>query len=135
MGSRVIRGNLLVIPIEDAVLYVEPLYLSAEARKLPELKRLIASSGDRVVMSQSLDSLLAALATKETEQLAVVTAAGSVKALPPAAAPPPGGTAAVALQHYRQALDALQKGDWQTFGVEMDALQKALEGTAAAPPS
>jgi len=53
---------------------------------------------------------------------------------PPAAALPSSGTT-VALQHYRQALDALRKGDWQTFGVEMDALQKALEGATAAPPS
>src|SRR5712692_1147008 len=135
MGSHVIRGNLLVIPIEDAVLYVEPLYLSAETRELRELKRLIASSGDRVVMSQNVDSLLAALFTKETRQLPVVTATGPAGALPPAAEPPLSGTAAAALQHYRQALNALRKGDWQTFGVEMDALQKALEGTAAAPPS
>jgi len=133
MGSRVIRGNLLVIPIEDTLLYVEPLYLSAEQRELPELKRLIASSGDRVVMSQSVDSLLAALVTKKTSPPPVVTATGR-EAVPLAAESPSSGTAAVALQHYRQALAALRKGDWQTFGVEMDALQKALEGVAVAPP-
>jgi uncharacterized membrane protein (UPF0182 family) len=135
MGSRVIRGNLLVIPIEDAVLYVEPLYLSAETRELPELKRLIASSGDRVVMGQSVDALLAALLTKETGQPPIVTATGPAGAMPPAAELPSSGTADAALQHYRQALEALRKGDWQTFGVEMDALQKTLEGAAAAPPS
>jgi uncharacterized membrane protein (UPF0182 family) len=124
---------LFVIPIDDTLLYVEPLYLSAASRELPELKRLIASAGDRVVMSQSVDSLLAALFTKETGQPPVVTAAVPAEAAPPPAEPPAGGTA-VALRHYRQALDALRKGDWQTFGVEMDALQKALEG-AAAPPS
>jgi hypothetical protein len=48
---------------------------------------------------------------------------------------PSSGTTAVTLQHYHQAFDALRKGDWQTFGVEMDALQKTLEGAAAAPPS
>ncbi len=133
-GSRVIRGNLLVIPIEDAVLYVEPLYLSAESRELPELKRLIASSGDRVVMSQNVDSLLAALLTKEPGQSPVVMTPRPPGTPPPAAALPSSGTT-VALQHYRQALDALRKGDWQTFGVEMDALQKALEGATAAPPS
>jgi uncharacterized membrane protein (UPF0182 family) len=134
-GSRVIRGNLLVIPIEDTLLYVEPLYLSAASRELPELKRLIASSGDRVVMSQNVDSLLAALFTKETGQPPVVTTTRPPGAAPPAAELPSSGTL-TALQHYRQALEALRKGDWQTFGVEMDALQKALEGaTAAAPPA
>ena len=64
-GSRVIRGNLLVIPIDDTLLYVEPLYLSASSRQLPELKRLIGSNGDRVVMAQDFDSLLAALVTPD----------------------------------------------------------------------
>ena len=115
------------------MLYVQPLYLSAETRELPELKRLIASSGDRVVMSQSVDSLLAALLTTEVKQPPIVTA-GPAKALPPAAELPSSGTAAVALHHYHQALEALRKGDWQTFGVEMDAVQRALENAVPAPP-
>ncbi len=134
MGSRVIRGNLLVIPIGDTVLYVEPLYLSAETRELPELKRLIASSGDRVVMSQSIDSLLAALVMKELGQPSVPMAAEPQPARPQAAELPSSETAAVALQHYHQALAALRKGDWQTFGVEMEAVQKTLESAVAATP-
>jgi uncharacterized membrane protein (UPF0182 family) len=47
MGSRVVRGNLLVIPIENSLLYVSPLYLRAEQGQLPELKRVIAAYGDR----------------------------------------------------------------------------------------
>jgi uncharacterized membrane protein (UPF0182 family) len=131
-GSRVIRGNLLVIPIDDALLYVEPLYLRAEKRELPELKRLIASTGDRVVMSQTVDTVLAGLFAGEAQPPPVVSAT-----LPPAAVPSaaPTGSAPAALQHYRQALDALRHGDWQTFGAQMDALQKALEASAAAPPS
>jgi uncharacterized membrane protein (UPF0182 family) len=121
-GSRVIRGNLLVIPIDDTLLYVEPLYLRAEKRELPELKRMIASAGDRVVMSQSIEPLLAALFSGAPPPPVVTTTA--VASQPAAGAP--------ALQHYRQALDALRGGDWQRFGVEMDALHKALE--AAAPP-
>lgn len=61
-NSQVIRGNLLVIPIERGVLYVEPLYLQAEQGELPELKRVILSNGDDIVMEQSLDRALAALA-------------------------------------------------------------------------
>ncbi|MFI5397221.1 MAG: UPF0182 family protein [Candidatus Binatia bacterium] len=130
-GSRVVRGNLLVIPIDDALLYFEPLYLRAEKRELPELKRLIASAGDRVVMSQNVEPLLAALFAGEEKQPAVAPVAA-----PPAAAPsgagPLGVPTAEALKHYRQAFEALRNGDWQTFGAEMNALQKALEGTAPA---
>ena len=65
MGSRVIRGNLLVIPIENSILYVSPLYLRAETGQLPELKRVIAAYGDHVVMDETLPGALAAL-FKET---------------------------------------------------------------------
>jgi uncharacterized membrane protein (UPF0182 family) len=127
-GSRVIRGNLLVIPIDDALLYVEPLYLRAERRELPELKRLIASAADRVVMSQGVDTLLAALFTGEEKPPAVAVAGPGPTTTSPAA-----GSVEAAREHYRRALDALRGGNWQEFGSEMDALQKALE--AAGPPS
>jgi uncharacterized membrane protein (UPF0182 family) len=132
-GSRVIRGNLLVIPIEDTLLYVEPLYLSAESRQLPELKRLIASTGDRVVMSTDVQSLLAALFSQEGRKAAVVASP-----LPPTpgARPqelPPSDANAEALKHYRQALQALGKGDWRTFGAEMDAMQKILHSNKGEP--
>jgi len=62
MGSRVIRGaNLLVIPIENSLLYVTPLYLRAEQGHLPELKRVIAAYGEHVVMKETLAEALAAL--------------------------------------------------------------------------
>src|SRR3984893_13186338 len=61
MGSRVIRGHLLVVPIENTILYVSPLYLRAASGQLPELKRVIAAYGDRVVMEETLGQALAAL--------------------------------------------------------------------------
>src|SRR5499426_3565866 len=61
MGSRVIRGHLLVVPIDNSLLYVSPLYLRAATGQLPELKRVIAAYGDRVVMEETLGQALAAL--------------------------------------------------------------------------
>ncbi len=135
-GSRVIRGNLLVIPIDDTLLYVEPLYLSAESRQLPELKRLIASTGDRVVMAQNC------------RQFARRAGHAGDEGSPPSSRrhprqhpepvqdeSPPSGANAEALNHYRRAFEALNKGDWRTFGAEMDAMQKALQGPAAAKPA
>jgi uncharacterized membrane protein (UPF0182 family) len=60
-GSNVIRGNLLVIPLEDAVVYVEPLYLQADTSPIPELRRVIASYDNRVTMLPSLGEALEAL--------------------------------------------------------------------------
>ena len=47
------RGNLLVIPLSDSILYIEPLYIQAETGQLPELKRVLVSDGERVVMALS----------------------------------------------------------------------------------
>jgi uncharacterized membrane protein (UPF0182 family) len=60
-GSGVIRGKLVVIPIENSFLYIVPLYLRAEGTNFPQLKRVIAATGDKVVMEPSLDEALAAL--------------------------------------------------------------------------
>ena len=57
-GSQVIRGNLLVIPIERSLLYVEPLYIAAEKGQLPELKRVIVGFGDRIAMEETLEGAI-----------------------------------------------------------------------------
>jgi uncharacterized membrane protein (UPF0182 family) len=127
MGSRVIRGHLIVIPIENSILYVSPLYLRAETGQLPELKRVVGAYGDRVVMEETLADTLAALFRD---------------ARAPAAAQAPAGaaTAAVerdrvhaALRHYDRALERLKAGDWAGFGAELDQLRAALEALERRP--
>ena len=58
VGSRVIRGNLMIIPIEDSLVYVEPIYLQAEQSQLPELKRVVLAYDDTVTMSQNLNKAI-----------------------------------------------------------------------------
>ena len=60
-GSQVVRGNLLVIPIGETLLYAEPIYLQAESLAFPELKRVILATNTRVVMEPTLDQALTAL--------------------------------------------------------------------------
>ena len=60
-GSRVIQGNLLIIPIEQSLLYVEPLYLEATQNKLPTLVRVIVAYENRIVMAQTLQQAIAAV--------------------------------------------------------------------------
>ena len=122
MGSRVIRGNLLVIPIGDSILYVSPLYLRAEAGQLPELKRVIAAYGDRVVMEETLGGALAALFKDTAAAAAASPAAGAADE-----------RARAALDHYQRALDRLKAGDWAGFGAELDAMRPLLEQLGQAP--
>jgi len=127
MGSRVIRGNLLVVPIENSLLYVTPLYLRAQTGQLPELKRVIAVYGGHVVMEQTLGEALAALFKAPSS----VSAPAASESVPSAIAPSPIGptsdTARAALDHYQQAIDRLKAGDWSGFGKELDALRPLLE--------
>ena len=67
-GSGVIRGKLIVIPIENSFLYVVPLYLKAEGTNFPQLKRVIVATGDKVVMEPTLEEALASLFGAEPGQ-------------------------------------------------------------------
>jgi uncharacterized membrane protein (UPF0182 family) len=123
LGSRVIRGNLLVIPIENSILYVSPLYLRAETGQLPELKRVIAAYGDHVVMAETLARALALL----FEQPALASPPSGASAATSPAGPAEADRAREALSHYSRALERLKVGDWGGFGAELDALRPLLE--------
>ena len=121
MGSRVIRGNLLVIPIENSILYVSPLYLRAAQGQLPELKRVIAAYGDHVVMKETLAEALSALF--ETGGAPKIPSASTGTPL----AAPAAAQAREALDHYNQAIERLKSGDWAGFGTQLDAMRGLLE--------
>jgi uncharacterized protein len=125
MGSRVIRGSMLVIPIDNSILYVSPLYLRAEQGQLPELKRVIAAYGDHVVMKETLAETLAALFA---EPIAGPAAPNSTTT-PPLAA----GSAQKALDRYNQAVEHLKSGDWAAFGTDFDAMRGLLEDISRQP--
>jgi len=116
-GSQVIRGNLVVIPIDNAFLYVEPVYLLAEGVNIPQLIRVIVISGKKVVMEPTLDQALASV---------FGTAPPAVK--PAAVIPAPADAAVLhrARTHYDEAQKALREGRWEDFGKEMEALKEVL---------
>jgi uncharacterized membrane protein (UPF0182 family) len=142
-GSQVIRGNLLTIPMEQSLLYVEPLYLQAESGEIPELTRVILSSGERVVMAETLAEGLARLfgvedldiAAAEEEQPAaspIVT-----DELPSDLVQQVYDLAHQAEEHYTAAQEALRAGDWATYGAELDAVEAVLNQLVeiAGPPA
>jgi uncharacterized membrane protein (UPF0182 family) len=122
MGSRVIRGNLLVIPIENSILYVSPLYLRAQQGHLPELKRVIAAYGEHVVMKETLAEALSALFS---EPAAVPAASGATEGT--SVTRPAANQAREALDRYNQAVERLKSGDWKGFGTQFDAMHELLE--------
>jgi uncharacterized membrane protein (UPF0182 family) len=122
LGSRVIRGHLIVIPIENSILYVSPLYLRAESGQLPELKRVIVAYGERVVMEETLVEALASLFKQPA-------AASPGPAAPAGRAPAAteADRAREALSQYDRAIEQLKTGNWGGFGAELDKLRSLLD--------
>lgn len=127
-GSSVIRGNLLVLPIETSLLYIEPVYLEATNVAKPQLKKVIVATGQNVVMEDTLDKALAALL-------------GQATPTPPpgGTTPPPSGTVAQLIaqanQDYTNAQTALKNGDFTTYASDIQALGKILQQLAALQPA
>ena len=115
-GSRVIRGALHAIPIDNSILYVSPLYLRAESGQIPELKRVIAAYGDQVAMEETLAEALAVLFKPLDGKPGVGNVLGRTT------------SGKEALDHYYRAMERLKLGDWAGFGGELDQLRAVLEG-------
>jgi uncharacterized membrane protein (UPF0182 family) len=127
-GSAVIRGDLLVIPIEESLLYVQPLYLQAQGGRIPELKRVVIAYQNRVVMQETLEGGLTELfggSTRPRNEPAPPVAAGGVAA-------DTGFRALVgeARRAYEAALDAQRSIDWARYGEEFRRLGEVLDQLA-----
>jgi len=142
-GSEVIRGELLVIPIEESLIYVQPIYLRAEGGSIPELKRVVVAHENRVVMGETLDEGLNALfgsgaasQTPTSIEDSLATLSPSAPAVPgataigaPAPAAPSTATAALlreAQAHYDRAIAAQRAGNWADYGREIEQLGATL---------
>ncbi len=131
-GSRIIRGNLLVIPINKSFLYVEPIYLQSDTSALPELKRVIVASDTRIAMDTTLEGALAALLDATPIEVVIDEETAPVTTdTTPTDAVEIDATVEELIQaanaHFEAAEAAQQAGDWATYGEELDALQTALD--------
>jgi len=120
-GSRVTRGNLLVIPIEDSLLYIEPLYIQAETGQLPELKRVLVSDGVSVVMEENLTEALEVLfgKSKRVIEESVEGEIGEEKTS--------SDLIEEAQSYYDLIQESMKEGDWSGIGYNLDMLGDVLE--------
>jgi len=151
-GSEVIRGNLLVVPVKDSVMYFEPVYLQAQQSPIPELTRVIVSYGDKVVMEPTLGEGLAKIFGEPVGPGSTTTVPGSTTTttsgtttttVPPTTttstsgettttlSPDRAALVAEANQHYRAAIEAQQRGDWTEYGNQIQELGRVLEALEA----
>jgi uncharacterized membrane protein (UPF0182 family) len=127
-GSQVIRGNLLVIPIDEAILYVEPIYLEAEASQLPELRRVIVAYGNRIAMEETLAEALARVMGESPTE----AAPGDVVDVPLDLERDVEALIVQADEFYQAAQVCLESGDWTCYGENMDALEQVLQSLLTA---
>jgi uncharacterized membrane protein (UPF0182 family) len=152
-GSQVIQGTLLVIPVEESLIYIRPLYLRSAGGRIPELKRVIVAYQNQIVMDTTLEAGLDRLfGAGATAGMRLPTDApgpaqgGAEPAAPSpggAAAPPAGAPAAAAgsaaaaeemrtlsreaRDHYQRAVDAQRQGNWALYGEEIKRLGDVLQ--------
>ena len=124
-GSEVIRGSMLVIPIEKSLLYVQPLFLAADKAGLPELKRVIVAFGDEVVMEENLE-----LALQRIFGGKKVGAAAAASVVTTDSKASPAGLAKEAMSIYEKAANLQRQGDWAGYGEELRKLEQVLKRMA-----
>ena len=141
-GSSIIRGNLIVIPLNDSFLYVEPIYLESEISGLPELKRVIVASGEQIVMretlGEALDALLAGTGSildipTEPVEAEATTTTESGTAETETTTPVTANAESVdeliiqANAQFSAAQQAQEAGDWAEYGRQIEALEETLQ--------
>jgi len=124
-GSTYSRGNMFVIPIENSILYVEPVYLEATNSSIPEVKRVIVAYGEKIAykptLAEALDELFGeGSGNKYTNDADKANAANGSKTL----------TQSEIIQKVQKAYDsaiaAQEDGDWAKYGEDMDQMEKYL---------
>jgi uncharacterized protein len=127
-GSEVVRGNLLVIPIEESLIYVQPLYLRAEGGRIPELKRVVVAYQNHVEMEETLEAGLTRLFGAAA---APRTLAGARTTTPHDADGRAAQLARQAGELYARAIEAQRAGEWARYGEEVARLGEVLRSLQA----
>lgn len=142
-GSRVIRGQMLVLPVQDTFLYVEPIYIQASEARMPQLKKIVLSIGNSLIYTDTYEQALAALGSlRSGSTLEVTSKGGSTTPSAPSTpvqtvaavskgTPGAGGPAEQRVEQVRQHLlryrELAGQGKWADAGRELDAIEAAVQ--------
>jgi hypothetical protein len=125
-GSRVIKGDLLVVPIEDSIVYIQPIFLEAEGGGIPEFRRVIVVYGEQVEWAETLDGAL---------ELVFGDGVGGEPSEPTEPPPPGGGDVADLLAQAAEAFaaadQALTQGDLAEYQRLIDEAERLVDEAQA----
>ncbi len=132
-GSQVLRGQILVLPIADTFVYIQPIYIQASEARMPQLKKIALAMGDQLFYTDTYDQAVAALAAymkmpSPALQTAVTPAAAPGAAVPPPAAAQPSADLQQRLNtirdHLRRYREFAAQGQWAEAGKELEAVER-----------
>ncbi|HWC99230.1 MAG TPA: UPF0182 family protein, partial [Candidatus Sulfopaludibacter sp.] len=127
-GSHVLRGQILVLPVGNTFLYVDPIYIQSNEASMPQLKKIVLAVGNRLIYTDTYDEALANLSSG-AQQLIQQATAPSQPAKPgaPAAPAPVNAGADARLQrvrdHLRRYRELTAQGKWSEAGKELEAIE------------
>jgi uncharacterized protein len=121
-GSRVLRGQILVLPVGDTFLYVDPIYIQSTEASMPQLKKIVLAVGNRLIYADSYDQALAQL-SGGAQELIQQASAPSAAAQPGAPAPAIDPRIQRIRDHLRRYRDLASQGHWAEAGKELEAIE------------
>jgi hypothetical protein len=125
-GSQVLRGQILVLPVGNTFLYVDPIYIQATEARMPQLKKVVLAVGNRLIYTDTYDEALAQLSTG-AQQLIQQATGSTPTAAPAAAAATPATPADARLarirEHLRKYRELAAQGRWSEAGKELEAIE------------
>jgi uncharacterized membrane protein (UPF0182 family) len=128
-GSQVLRGQILVLPVGNTFLYVDPIYIQATEARMPQLKKVVLAVGNRLVYADTYDQALTQLSAGAQDLITQATTSPGSGPKTTAAAVPPTGDARLqsVRDHLRRYRDLAAQGKWSEAGKELEAIEAAVK--------
>ncbi len=126
-GSQVLRGQTLVLPVDNTFLYVEPVYIQATQARMPQLKKVVLVIGNRMIYTDTYEEALAQLGSGPSQPTQV--AASNAPSPSTAASPPAGADRRLESirNHLQRYKELAGQGRWAEAGKELDAIESELK--------
>jgi uncharacterized membrane protein (UPF0182 family) len=127
-GSQVLRGQMLVLPVGNTFLYVDPIYIQATEARMPQLKKVVLAVGDRLIYADTYDQALSQL-TGEAQELVTqaTTAESATSTTGQAVAAPKDPRVQQVREHLRKYRELAAQGKWSEAGKELEAIEAAVK--------
>jgi uncharacterized membrane protein (UPF0182 family) len=128
-GSHVLRGQILVLPVNNTFLYVDPIYIQATEGSMPQLKKIVLAVGNRLIYADSYDQALAQLSSGARQAIQEAAAPPGITQAQPAGVAAPGADPRITRvrDHLRRYRELASQGRWSEAGKELEAIEAEVK--------